>query len=127
MCDCPNELEADMRERFGVNIRRMREVGVAHVATLAFSLLEQGTRVAGHYDELWGWSRSDVLAGRIIDSIAEFAWGLGGGEGEPPESILPHSHTAPMPGKSVHKGIAIPIDEFDKLFGIGDGEAWQHQ
>lgn len=127
MNDCPNELEADMRERFGVNVRRTREVGVAHVAALAFSLLEQGTRVAGHYDELWGWTRGEVLTGRIIDSIAQFAWGLGGGKGEQPESVLPHSHTSPAPGKSTHKGIAIPMGEFDKLFGIGDGEAWQHQ
>ena len=36
--ECPSELEADMQQEFGINLRSIEGVGVAHVAALAPSV-----------------------------------------------------------------------------------------
>lgn len=122
--ECPTELEADLRSEFGVSLRRVREEGVAHVAALASALLVPGTRVAGHFGAIEGWGRQEQLMGALLDDFRDFCWGLGGGNGARPRRVLP---VGADDKRTTHKGVAIPVEEFDRLFGIGEGDAWQRQ
>ena len=114
--ECPDELEADFQRVYGIDIRQMGRIGVAHCAVLASQLLVPGTLVAGHYDVTAGWSRTEVLLGQLLDEFRTFEWGLGGGKGKQPESCIPRSHRQLRPGESRHYGTAVPIDVIDELF-----------
>jgi len=113
---CPTELEADMAERFRVNVRNIREEGVAHVAALSCALLTQGTRVAGHFDEAAGWTRREMLLGLIADEINGLIWGLGGCKGRSPESVRPKERQG---GDERRMGMSVPVGRLMEIFDIG--------
>lgn len=116
--ECPNELEADMQQVFGVNLRNARGVGVAHLAALAPSLLTGGTRVAAHFDPAYEWTRDQILAAAIVDQLRALQWGLGGGKGPKPQSVIPKvGRKGDGEGKR-RIGIAVPVERIDELFGI---------
>lgn len=116
--ECPNELEADMQQVFGINLRQIGGVGVAHVAALAPSLLTGGTRVAAHFDPAYEWTRDQILAAAIVDQLRALQWGLGGGKGQKPQTVMPKvGRKADGEGKR-RIGIAVPVERIDELFGI---------
>ena len=121
--ECPSELEADMQQEFGINLRSIDGVGVAHVAALAPSLLVNGTRVAAHFDPAYGWTRDQILAASIVDQLRLLQWGIGGGKGPRPKSVIPTPGDSKKSGEGVRRiGIAVPIDRIDELFGLNDRE-----
>ena len=105
-----------MAERFRVNVRSIREEGVAHVAALSCALLAPGTRVAGHFDEAAGWTRGEMLLGLIADEVNNLIWGLGGGKGKRPEPVRP---TERQGGDERRMGMSVPVGRLTEIFDIG--------
>lgn len=81
--------------------------------------------MSGHYGPEHAWTRAELLVGLVADELRALEWSLGGGKGPRPEQVRPGRGGAG--GETRHKGVAIPIDEFVRIFGIGEGEAWQRQ
>lgn len=73
---------------FGVNIRDIEDVGVAHVATLASFLLTGGTRVAAYFEPRARLTTQELLIARLIDDFRAFAIGMSGNTDQHIESVI---------------------------------------
>lgn len=73
---------------FGVNLRDIQDVGVAHVATLASFLLTGGTRVSAHFEPRARLTTQELLTARLIDDFRAFAIGMSGNTDQHIESVL---------------------------------------
>ena len=73
---------------FGVNLRDIQDVGVAHVATLASFLLSGGTRVSAYFEPRARLTTQELLTARLIDDFRAFAIGMSGNTDQQIESVI---------------------------------------
>lgn len=111
--DHPFELEADLQQTFGVNLRDIETEGVAHVATLS-SQLGSGSRVAGTQTKYGDWSIDQQLLAGLLNQLKMIAYGMGGGKGERPELIGEDDET-----ETRHFGESVDIQRINEIYKIG--------
>lgn len=109
-----------MTQTFGLGTGEIGEVGVARFASLASSLMTQGTRVAGHFDPACGWTRQELLSALLVDELRAFEWGLAGRGGRPPERVTPRFQRVGDPEVHGHKMKVMSMERFDRLMGTGE-------
>lgn len=106
----PCELEADMHEVYGVDVRNPG-CSVAHLACLA-AQLGPGSRLARAYDERNAWDESDYLLAHIADSIAYLRYELAGCKGKKPKAI---DRPKSAPKKDRPRSHHVPRRKLDRI------------